>query len=121
MSNAYDPTRTWPCKSLWQGKGDNRKPHPQAVEALAYIHEHKIIRGTYKGNAHEKATRLPNALRRHLPNVPNLSGPGTRKMIAEWQAAVRGVKAPAQDAPATVAVDAGTFAAFEAWQAAQGS
>lgn len=123
MPTEYDATRTWPCKSLWTGKGDNRKPHPQAVEALNYLHEWKIIRGTYKGNAHASATTLPNALRRHLPNVPGLSGKGTRGKIGEWQNAVRGaMKANAPEAPAaveTVTITGDDAAAYAEWKASQ--
>lgn len=117
--NEYDPTRTWSAKSLWTGTGKNRKPHPDAVEALAYIRQHRIIRGTY-GGAQPHATTLPNAMRRHLPNVPDLSGKGTRSRLATWQAAVRGINAPtveAPETPETVTVDTATFAEFEAWKA----
>jgi len=117
----YDHTRTWGAKSLWKGTGKNRTPHPDAVEALAYIREHRIIRGTY-GGAATHATTLPNALRRHLPNVGGLKGAGTRKRIAEWQAAIRAVNTPTvEDAPtvAVVEVPADKMAAFEEWQASQ--
>jgi len=128
MATEYDPTRTWSCKSLWTGKGDDRKPNPQAVEALNYLHEWKIIRGVYKGNAHASATTLPNALRRHLPNVPGLSGPGTRDRVREFTRAASAMrkasapkprKAKATDAPVVVNLSAEAFAAFEAWREAQ--
>lgn len=117
----YDHTRTWNAKSLWKGTGKNRTPHPDAVEALAYIREHRIIRGTY-GGAATHATTLPNALRRHLPHVDGLTGKGTRKRIADWQAAVRAINAPTvEDAPAvaTVEVTPEMMEAFAAWQASQ--
>ena len=118
-TNDYDPSRTWAAKSLWTGTGKNRKPHPDAVAAFEYIHAHKIVKGTYKGNAHAtERTTLPNAMRRHLPNVEGLSGKGTRQRISEWQAIVRPRKA-ASEAPATVEVPADKLEAFEKWQASQ--
>lgn len=120
----YDHTRTWSAKSLWKGTGKNRKPHPDAMEALAYIREHRIVRGTY-GGAATHSTTLPNALRRHLPNVDGLTGKGTRKRIADWQASVRAINAPTVEAtdapgdPVMVNLSPEAFAAFEAWQASQ--
>lgn len=131
MATEYDITRTWSARSLWTGKGDDRRPNPQAVEALEYLHEWKVIRGTYKGNAHASATTLPNAMRRHLPNVPGLSGRGTRERLGEFTRAVsamrkasapkpaKGRKAKATDAPVVVNLSAEAFAAFEAWRESQ--